>query len=241
MKRPALLLARLAAVEMVLLTALAGCRPAPGHPADPPIRPEQVTDFDTLFNQNCSGCHGRNGQNGAAIDLGNPEYQALADDDVINSWVSGGVPGTEMPAFAQSAGGTLTNDQITALIAGMRRQWARPNAFGGDTPPPYEQPDTADAARGAQAYRAHCAGCHADSPQQITSRNYLALMADQQLRVVIIAGRPDIGHPDWRHDAPAGQPATPLTADDVSNIVAYLASLRGTQPAGSGSTTQAGR
>ncbi len=226
-----------AAVELVL----AGCRPAPGHPPQPMLNPDQITDFDTLFNQNCAGCHGRNGQNGPAIDLGNPEYQALADDDVINSWISGGIPGTEMPAFAQSTGGTLTNDQITALVAGMRRKWARPNAFGGDTPPPYEQPDTADAARGAEAFRAHCAFCHADSPQQITSRNYLALMADQQLRTVIIAGRPDIGQPDWRHDAPAGQPAVPLSADDVSNIVAYLASLRGIKPAAAGSAAQAGR
>lgn len=199
-----------------------------------------MTDFATLYNQNCVACHGVNGQNGPAVDLGNPEYQALASDDVLNGWISGGIPGTEMPAFAQSTGGMLSNKQIEALIAGMRRNWAKPNAFGGAVPPPYEQPETADAHRGADAYRARCAGCHADSPQQITGQSYLALMADQQLRTIIIAGRPDLGHPDWRHDAPQGKPATPLSAEEVDNIVAYLASLR-SQQAPSAPTTQAGR
>jgi mono/diheme cytochrome c family protein len=204
--------------------------------------PSEVTDFATLYGQNCAACHGRNGQNGPAIDLGNPEYQALADDDVLNSWISGGIPGTEMPAFAQSSGGMLTNNQIESLIAGMRKQWARPNAFGGAVPPPYEQPDTADPRKGAEAYRAHCAGCHAASPQQITSPTYLALVADQQLRAIIIAGRPDIGHPDWRHAVAQGKPPAPLSNEEVDNIVAYLGTLRKPQPPASGtSTAQAGR
>jgi mono/diheme cytochrome c family protein len=220
----------------------AGCRPGhePGHPPDPAPRPDEVTDFATLYNQNCVACHGVNGQNGPAIDLGNPEFQALASDDVLSSWISGGIPGTEMPAFAQSAGGMLTNAQIEALIAGMRKNWAKPNAFGGAVPPPYEQPETADAHRGAEAYRSRCAGCHADSPQQITGRSYLALVADQQLRTIVIAGRPDLGHPDWRHDVPQGMPAVPLSPEEVDNIVAYLGSLRNPQTQ-SASTTQAGR
>jgi mono/diheme cytochrome c family protein len=230
---------------VILCAALAGgCAHAPGYPPKAIASPDEVTDFATLFNQNCAACHGRNGQNGPAIDLGNPEYQALAEDDVLSSWISGGIPGTEMPAFAKSSGGMLSNDQIEALIAGMRKQWARPNAFGGAVPPPYEQPETADPHRGAEAYRARCAGCHAASPQQITSQTYLALVADQQLRSIIIAGRPDIGHPDWRHDAPEGKPAAPLSAEEVDNIVAYLGTLRNPQPATTGApapTPQAGR
>ncbi len=222
-----------AALAGLLAFAIAGCSHAPSHvfgyPPQPIAAPGEITDFATLYNQNCAACHGRNGQNGPAIDLGNPEYQALASDDVLNTWISGGIPGTEMPAFAQSAGGMLSNRQIDALIAGMRKQWSKPNAFGGAAPPPYEQPETADAQRGADAYRARCAGCHASSPQQITSRTYLSLMTDQQLRSIIIAGRPDIGHPDWRHDGPAGEPTTPLSSAEIDNIVAYLGSLRNAQ------------
>jgi mono/diheme cytochrome c family protein len=225
-----------------LAIAVCGCGHAPGYPPPAIATPSEITDFKTLYNENCAACHGRNGQNGPAIDLGNPEYQALASDDVLSAWISGGIPGTEMPAFAQSAGGMLSNHQIEALIAGMRKEWSQPNAFGGATPPPYEQPETADAHRGEQAYRARCAGCHASSAEQITSRTYLSLMADQQLRSIVIAGRPDIGQPDWQHDSPQGKSATPLSAEEVDDIVAYLGSLRDPQAAASGpSAAQAGK
>ncbi len=112
------------------IAALAsGCDRAPGYPPDPVPRPDAVTDFATLYSQNCAACHGANGQNGPAIDLANPEYQALVDDPTLRKWISGGMPGTEMPAFAQSQGGMLTDAQVNALIAGMRQEWSRPNAF----------------------------------------------------------------------------------------------------------------
>src|SRR5580658_10938003 len=113
---------------LVCLAALpAGCGHAPGYPPSPIERPSEVTDFSTLYSESCAACHGANGQNGPAIDLANPEYQALVDDRTLRKWISGGMPGTEMPAFAQSAGGMLTDTQVDALIAGMRREWSAPN------------------------------------------------------------------------------------------------------------------
>jgi cytochrome c oxidase cbb3-type subunit III len=148
------------------------------------------------------------------------------------------MPGTEMPAFAQSAGGMLTSPQIDALIAGMRREWSAPDAFQGAAPPPYADTQSGDAHRGQHTYQARCAACHASTPaQQITSPDYLALVGDQALRSILIAGRPDIGQPDWRHP---GQ-GTPLAGQDVDDLVAYLASLRNPQPAASQATAQAGR
>ena len=106
----------------------------------------------------------------------------------------------------------------------MRKEWARPNVFGGAAPPPYAQAQTGDAQRGEQAYQARCAIVpRAPQHQQITSPVYLALVGDQALRTIIIAGRPDIGQPDWRHDSPGGKAATPLSAQEVDDIVTYLA------------------
>jgi len=208
-----------------------GCGHAPGYPPAPAARPSEVLDFATLYSQNCAACHGAKGRNGPAIDLANAEYQALVDDATLRKWISGGMPGTEMPAFAQSAGGLLTDAQVDALIRGMRQQWAQPGTFAGSTPPPYAQARAGDAHSGEQTYQARCSGCHAQSNQQIVNPDYLALVGDQALRSIIIAGRPDIGQPDWSHLGPGGKAAPPLSAQDVDNIVAYLASLRNPAPA----------
>ena len=221
-----------AQVLLACLAALiAGCGHAPGYPPIPMARPTDVTDFATLYGSNCSACHGANGQNGPAIDLANPEYQALVDDSALRKWISEGMPGTEMPAFAQSAGGMLTDAQINALIGGMRKHWSQPGVFAGATPSPYAQSQVGDAIGGEQTYKTRCASCHARSHQQITSPDYLALVGNQALRSIIITGRPDIAQPDWSHLGPGGKAAPALSTQDVDNIVAYLASLRSSSPA----------
>jgi mono/diheme cytochrome c family protein len=221
------------ALAVCLAVFAAGCQPGhePGHPADPSPRPDQVMDFATLYGQNCSACHGSNGQNGPAIDLANPEYQALVDDTTLRKWISNGMPGTEMTAFAQSAGGMLTDAQVNALIAGMRRQWLTQNVFAGAAPPAYAQTQTGDSHRGQQTYQARCGSCHQPGGEQIAAPAYLSLVSDQALRSIIVAGRPDIGQPDWRHLSSGGKLSAPLSAQDVDDIVTYLGTLRNASPA----------
>lgn len=215
-----------AALAASLLALCAGCNHPPGYPPPAPVRPNAVVDFASLYSKNCAGCHGQAGENGPAMDLANPEYQALVDDATLHQVIANGMPGTLMPSFAVAAGGTLTDQQIDALVAGMRKQWQKPNAFSGVTPPPYKQAASGDARRGEQAYNARCAICHQSSPQEITGTAYLALVSDQSLRTSIIAGRPDIGQPDWMHDSRDGKPAPPLTSQEVDDIVTYLSTLR---------------
>lgn len=215
------------AAALALAAVLAGCDSAPGAlKADEYTAPDQVTDFHALYASNCQACHGANGQSGPAMDLGNPQYQALIDDATLKKWISGGMPGTEMPAFAQSAGGMLTDQQIDAIVAGMRSEWRKSDAVSGM--PPYAQPDGGgNGAHGQQVYQARCASCH-QSParQQPTSPVYLSLVSDQVLRTIIVAGRPDIHQPDWQHDAQDGSSGTPLSPQDVTDLVTYLHSLR---------------
>lgn len=212
----------------VFILLLSGCNGAPGYPKPSAevLRPEDQLSFDTLYSQNCAACHGADGQNGAAIDLANPEYQALVDDSSLRKWISGGVPGTQMPAFAISMGGTLTDRQIDVIVLGMRLAWSQRAVLDGHNPPPYAQDQKGDALRGKQAYNSNCASCHQASTQQVTSPDYLALVADQTLRSIVIAGRPDIGHPDWSGD----NPGSPLSPQDVTDIVTYLGTLRSATP-----------
>jgi len=224
MRRAALALA----MGLGLVFPLAGCESMPGaRAADETVpRPEQVLDFTTLYNANCRACHGENGHRGPAMELGNPEYQALVDDATLRRTIAQGMPGTEMPAFAQSAGGMLTDAQVNAIVAGMRKEWAKPGVFGGSTPPPYEQASGGDAKRGEQVYQARCASCHQGSRgQQLTSSTYLSLVSDQALRTVIVVGRTDIGQPDWRMQGVKNSTG-PLSGQDVTDLVTYLGSLR---------------
>src|ERR1700728_2881654 len=190
-----------------------------------PMPPEDVVDFWTLYNQNCSACHGENGQNGPALDLANPVYQSLVDDASLKKRITGGMPGTEMPAFGVSAGGFLTEKQVDALVAGIRKNWAT-SSLGDLKPPPYVANIPGDEKSGELVYKAACISCHQKPGAGISSDSYLALVSDQSLRTITIAGRPDIGHPD----RPQDHPEHPLTNEDVTNVVAYLASLRSETP-----------
>jgi cytochrome c oxidase cbb3-type subunit 3 len=207
----------------------AGCQP-PGRPtsADIELKPAEVHDFAALYNLNCAGCHGQEGKGNAAFGLANPVYLAIASDDTIRKAIAGGVHGSLMPAFAKSAGGTLTDEQVDILVHEMRGRWARPKEMLGAGLPPYAAEEPGNAARGAGAYAAFCASCHGPEGRgttkgsSIVDDSFLALVSDQNLRLTIIAGRPDLNHPDWRHDAPN----QPMTAHEVTDVVAWLASHR---------------
>jgi cytochrome c oxidase cbb3-type subunit 3 len=212
---------------------LAGCDSLPGRPtqADFPLRPSHVTDFATLYGENCAGCHGADGKFGAALAMNNPVYLAIVDDASMRRVIANGVPGTAMPPFARSAGGSLTDRQIDILIAGIRKNWA--GALGaGAGAPPYSSSAAGDSNRGAQAYAANCQSCHGPDGKgrstagSIVDASYLALVSDQYLRTIVIAGRPDLGHPDWKSDV-AGQSLTP---QQVSDVVAWLSSKRPASP-----------
>ena len=198
-------------------------------PVDPEvIAPNKITDFSVLYARNCAGCHGADGKGGAAIALGDPVYLAIADDSAIRRVTAAGVTGTSMPAFAQHSGGMLTDDQIDVILRGIRNRWAKPDALRGSDAPPYAAQNPGDPKRGASAYGVYCSSCHgADGHggkrgSSIVDGSFLALVSDQYLRTIVIAGRPELGDPDWRGDVP-GKPMSP---DDVSDVVAWLAAQR---------------
>jgi mono/diheme cytochrome c family protein len=216
-----------------------GCADAPGYPAPGPEvpRPDQVMAFRTLYEQNCAGCHGENGKNGAAISLANPVYLAVAGNSVLHNVTAEGVSGSLMPAFARSAGGTLTDRQIDSLVGGIVQTWSSPHATGASHLPPYAASLKADPAQGQKAYAEFCARCHGadgkgakgQTPGSIVDPSYLALVSDQSLRSAIVAGRPDLGMPDWRSDI-SGAGSRAMTDQEITDIVAWLAAQRTTYP-----------
>src|ERR1700751_1177551 len=130
----------LSALAVLLsLVLFAACSTLNREPrTDPePIAPSQVSDFGTLYAQNCAACHGTEGRGGAAIALANPVYLAIVDEKTTYNVVANGVRGTSMPAFAQSAGGMLTEQQIEVITSGVFSRWGRKQVVEGAIPPSY--------------------------------------------------------------------------------------------------------
>jgi cytochrome c oxidase cbb3-type subunit 3 len=213
----------------ILAVAAAGCDGLPGKPraASQAPLPSQVMAFGALYAANCAGCHGADGRLGGSRPLNDPVYLALIPRERLRRVIADGVPGTLQPAFGASAGGTLTDAQIDALVAGLLDTWGKslPGANAGL--PPYAGAG-GDVSRGQAVYATACAACHGQDGRggpkggPVTEPSYLALVSDQYLRTTVIAGRSDLGMPDWRGYAP-GQP---LTDRQVSDVVAWLISQR---------------
>ncbi len=186
------------------------------------IRPADIADFRVLYSQNCSGCHGANGQGALTVGIGRPVYLAIADDATIRKAIEEGRPGTPMPAFGRKSGGMLTDAQIGILVHGLR-SWANPGALANKKPPAYAASQPGEAARGGEIFKGSCAQCHGPEgrgPRAIADSSYLALVTDQHLRTVIIVGMPNLGMPDWRNHS------KPLTDTDVGDLVAWLDAQR---------------
>jgi len=224
----------LAAATALSAALLVGCGLPPGQPrADSaPLTPDKVVEFAVLYGDNCAGCHGTNGRGGAAIALDNPVYLAIADESAMRERIANGVSGTSMPAFAQRAGGTLTEQQVDALVSGIRTRWSRPGILDSANPPSYAPRSAGDARRGEAAYQTHCESCHGPKGQggpkgsAVTNDSFLALASDQGLRTIVIAGRPELDAPDWRGNA-AGRP---MSEQEITDVVTWLGSHRTTTP-----------
>lgn len=221
----------------------AGCNydlPGKPDPADRPKIPSQITDFQAMFAQNCIGCHGADGKLGPAPPLNDPIFLAIVPDEVLLDVITNGRPGTPMPAFARRQEGSLTDEQIKIIATGLKQH------FKSDKLPEAKLPEYAVAngeeatsaaavERGRTLFASTCASCHGDNgkgnglgelPGAVNDPALLALISDQALRRIIITGRPDLGMPSFADDMGRDGDFKPLTGEQISDLVALLASWR---------------
>ncbi len=230
MRRACLLRAALAVVPLLL-----ACDDLPGRPdkAERYQRPTEIRDFATLYGTHCSGCHGAAGRLGAARPL-DPVYLALVDEALLRERITDGVPDTAMPPFAVHRGGTLVEAQVEALARGILARWADPTVLAGVSVPPYSAAAATaagdapgEASRGAAAFARFCAECHGAEGRggpkggSVVDPNLLGLVSDQMLRTSVIAGRPDLGMPDWRELSDRA-----MKPQEISDVVAWLVAQR---------------
>jgi|HubBroStandDraft_2_1064218.scaffolds.fasta_scaffold43357_2 cytochrome c oxidase cbb3-type subunit 3 len=224
----------LSAFAVLSLVLLSACSAPNGQPltGSEPVAPSQMADFGTLYAQNCAACHGAEGRGGASIALANPVYLAIVDQNALHNVVANGVHGTSMPAFAQSAGGFLTDEQIKVITNGMFSHWEREGTLDGTNPPSYAAKTAGNIDHGQIVFGTYCASCHGSEGKgtpkgsAVTNDSFLALVSDQGLRTIVITGRPELGAPDWRGNVPEH----PMTDLEITDVVAWLASRRAQNP-----------
>jgi mono/diheme cytochrome c family protein len=74
----------------------------------------------SLYATSCAECHGKNGVGGSAPTLNAKEFLKETTDEQIHLLVAGGISGTDMPAWSQDFGGTLTDEQVNQLVTYLR-------------------------------------------------------------------------------------------------------------------------
>jgi len=126
----------------------------------------------------------------------------------------------------------LTDAQIDVLAKEIRSRWRQRGILDAASAPPYTPKLTGDPQRGEAAYKTFCEPCHGPGGRggtrggSITDDSFLALVSDQSLRTIVIAGRPELGAPDWRGNIPG----KPMTDREVGDVVAWLISHRSQGP-----------
>lgn len=79
-----------------------------------------VNQGSSIWEFNCSSCHGPNGEGVTAPALNSQQFLQSATNQQIEGLVAVGVPGTQMSAFSLDFGGPLTLEQIKAVVTFIR-------------------------------------------------------------------------------------------------------------------------
>lgn len=149
----------------------------------------------------CSGCHGPAGNMIASADLTSPDFLSSRSDDDLVRAISRGTGG--MPAQGKASGGRLTDEEIRAVVAYLKRA-AGASAGGQAAPSGVLKPPAA----GAQdLFKKNCAGCHATPPG--------ATVDPTQLHTIIRDGLADRGMPAF---------GSRLSETDIEALASLLAS-----------------
>lgn len=259
-------------VSLMMGSLLMGCStrlPGQPHEAHRWRAPAEITDFDQLYAQNCAGCHGAEGRLGAARSLNDPLYLSFVSDEALSLVISTGSTGTSMPAFSQPSGGSLTDQQIALLIAGMRTRWSRPDDFKGVELPRYSvtetptssgpsaaavngspvsttqsgaAPKTHEALPGAAAFQTYCARCHGTDGAGGPAGS---IVDPNFLNMVSDQGLRTtvvVGRSDLgKPDWRANLPGQPMSPQEIDDVVAWLLAHRQPTNVAAGEVSQSSR
>jgi len=179
-----------------------------------------------LYQQNCSICHGFNGNGGVGVPLSLEASQTSVSDEYLARTIRNGRPGRIMPAFRH-----LTEKEIKAII-GHIRSWS-------DQPAPTfsNEPVEGDVEHGRQLFARHCAVCHGADGKggpgtgvTMSRPRSLPILAPALNNSGFLASAPDAM---IKYTLMNGRKGTPmasflekgLSEQDIDDVVAYIRSF----------------
>ncbi len=224
--------------------------------------PGEVEGGARLYQANCTGCHGPEGDGVAVVNFGKGQFRRATSDDDIARIVLSGIPGTAMPP------GNYSGSQAATIVAYLRSMASTGRATTGG-----------DAGRGRTLVegKARCLTCHAiggtgsrtgpgltdigasrrmaDLEQSLVDPNTEIRPENRTVRAITrdgatIAGRllnqdsfsvqlvdsseqlrsldkASLRELDILKQSPMPSYRDTLTPQEIADVVAYLASLRG--------------
>jgi mono/diheme cytochrome c family protein len=181
-----------------------------------------------LYVQYCAACHGLDGQGriGASLD----SFPGIQVDSALTATISGGVPGSVMPAWSSMKGGPLSDSQIADIAAYVVA------VFDGTEPvmpaPAYTPPAIptlpdveGDPSAGALVYHENCAACHGEGGEgafgYVLAKNWPANDPAAYIRTVATNGINGTTMPAW-----GVQQGGPLSDQQIANVAAFVLTLQ---------------
>ncbi len=170
----------------------------------------------TIYGSQCASCHGEQGEGSIGPALNSKQLLSIASDDLLFGLVRTGVPGTAMPAWSQSFGGPLTDEEIRQAVAFVRSWEPDAEEIGPHQPEP-------DPLRGAEIFESVCFACHGPQGEgteiapALNDAVRLAAFDDDWYRETIAMGRPSRGMPTW---------GTVLSPGQIDDLVALISLWR---------------
>lgn len=186
--------------------------------------PERGAD---LYLENCAMCHGDDGQGRIGANLS--VFPGIDPGAAIRQIMAEGIPGSVMPAWGQTNGGPLTEQDIldiSAYVTGILEGTEPVAPFPEYVPPSIEPlPDIeGDPAQGAVVFAQNCVACHGDQAQGGFGWPLAHTWSGNQPEVfiyqVVSEGIENTLMPGW-----AQALGGPLEDQQIEDVTAYILSL----------------
>ena len=181
---------------------------------------------EQLYTNNCSACHGANGDGGVGVPLALPDFQYGVTNDYLEKTIRIGRPGRVMPAFTQ-----LTDTEVKAIVKHIRN-WAPGKPFRYS-----DKKINGNLKHGKQLYIKNCAACHGSKGEggqgtgvtmsrprdlpviapALNNKGFLASAPDMMIKTVLMNGREGTPMLSYLKQG--------LSEKDIDDIVSYVRSF----------------